>query len=222
MRKTKKLLIVGLSNNAKIASYYFERDTEYNVIGYCVDKCYIVENSFCNLPIFDLGEVKFTHPPDLYHIFVATGYTQMNSVRENLYKRVKEMGFFLPNYISPKCTFLSEELIGDNNFILEDNTIQPFVIIGSNNVIWSGNHIGHDVIIENHNYITSHVVIAGFTKICNNTFLGINSTIRDGICISNKTLIGAGCIILKSTDAESVYFSNKATCATVKSNEIKI
>ena len=177
MRKSKNLLIVGLSNNSKIASYYFERDTEYNVIGFCVDKEYINESTFCNLPIFDLESIVITYPPDNCHVFVATGYTQMNSIRESLYKRVKEMGYFLPNYISPNCIFLSEGLIGDNNFILEDNTIQPFVVIGSNNIIWSGNHIGHDVIIGDHNFITSHVVIAGFTKICNNTFLGINSTI---------------------------------------------
>ena len=61
--------------------------------------------------------------------------------------------------------------IGENNLILEDNTIQPFVKIGSNNVFWSGNHIGHDVEICNHVYITSHVVISGFTKIGNNCFL---------------------------------------------------
>jgi sugar O-acyltransferase (sialic acid O-acetyltransferase NeuD family) len=222
MVKTKKLLIVGLSNNSKIASYYFERDTEFSVIGFCVDKEYMKESTFCNFPIFDLEKINFSHPPEQFQIFVATGYNQMNTIRENLYLRVKKMGYLLPNYISPKCSFLSEEIIGDNNFILEDNTIQPFVKLGSNNVIWSGNHIGHDVIIGDHNFITSHVVIAGFTKIGNNTFLGINSTIRDGIIISNKTLIGAGSLILKSTEPETVYFSNKATLASFKSNEIQI
>lgn len=222
MIKTKKLIIVGLTNYAKIARYYFEKDTEFSVIGFSVDKKFIEYNSFCNLPVWELEKIYISHPPNEYCLFIAIGYSQMNTIREILYNRIKNYEYIMPNYISPNCTYLTEETIGDNNFILENNTIQPYVKIGSNNVLWSGNHIGHDVVIGNNNFITSHVVIAGFTKIENNTFIGINSTIRDGIIISNKTLVGAGSVILNSTKSDSVYFSNKATLASIKSNEIKI
>ena len=50
---------------------------------------------------------------------------------------------------------------GDNCFILEDNTVQPFVTIGNNVTLWSGNHIGHDSVIEDDCFISSHVVVSG-------------------------------------------------------------
>ena len=139
-----------------------------------------------------------------------------------MYYQMKQMGYTMPNYISPKCSYLTEEIIGDNNFILEDNTIQPFVKIGSNNVFWSGNHIGHDVIIGDHNFITSHVVVSGFTKILNNCFLGVNSTLRDNIVIANKTLVAAGAVIMKDTSEEDVYLPAKSILHNKKSTELKI
>jgi sugar O-acyltransferase (sialic acid O-acetyltransferase NeuD family) len=206
----KKIVIIGLSNNAKLAAYYFKKDTGYEVVGFAVDKKFKITESYYNLPVFELEALTTIFPPSSCDAFVAVGYNEMNEIRENLYHRLKVLGYHLPNYISPKCSFLTEEIIGDNNLILEDNTIQPFVKIGSNNVFWSGNHIGHDVIIGDHNFITSHVVISGFTEIKNNCFIGVNAT------------IAAAAIILKSTNQADVFLPAKTILYDKKSNEIKI
>jgi sugar O-acyltransferase (sialic acid O-acetyltransferase NeuD family) len=218
----KKLVIIGLSNNAKLAAFYFNKDTDYNVVGFSVNQEYIIGDTFYNLPVFPIENIITIFPPNDCDVFVAVGYSQMNEVRKNLYQNMKELGYNLPNYISPKCSYLTEEPIGDNNFILEDNTIQPFVKIGSNNVLWSGNHIGHDVEIGNHNFITSQVVVSGFTKIKNSTFIGVNATLRDDIIIADKTLVAAGSIIMKSTKEEEVYLPAQSSLYKKKSTEVKI
>lgn len=220
--KEKKIIIIGLSNNAKLAAFYFQRDTNYEVVGFAVHEKYKTQEQFYHYPVYSLENLKEQFPPEHYDAFVAVGYNDMNTIRENLYKEVKSMGYFLPNYISPRCSFLTEESIGDNNLILEDNTIQPFVKIGSNNVLWSGNHIGHDVVIGDHNFITSHVVISGFTVLENNCFLGVNATLRDAITIATKTLIGAGAIIVKNTNPEEVYLPARTTLLDKKSTDLKI
>ena len=220
--KTKKLVIIGNTNNAKLAHYYFKNDSVYEVIGFAVDKAYITENTFCGLPVLSLETLLETHPPSEYDAFIGIGYSKMNKIREDKYKHLKALGYKLPNYISSKCSFLTEEPIGDNNLILEDNTIQPFVTIGSNNVFWSGNHIGHDVVIGNHNFISSHVVISGFTSIGNNVFLGVNSTFRDAIRIADATLVAAGAIIMKDTQVGEVHLPARSTLFGKKSHEIEI
>ena len=222
MSKTRKLIIVGAASNAKLAAFYFDRDTDYKVCAFCVDKEYMNFEQFFSKPVHSLEDVTEKFPPSEYSAFVAVGYNQMNTVREKLYLRLKNLGYNFPNYISPHCSFFTSESMGDNNFILEDNTIQPFVKIGSNNVFWSGNHIGHDVEIGNNNFLTSHVVVSGFTKIMNNTFIGVNATIRDNILISNKTLISAGAIIMKDTKEEEVHLSSFSKVYSKKSSEIKI
>lgn len=218
----KKLIIIGTSNNSKLAKYYFERDTNYKVFAFAIEKSFITNDEFEGLPIVDLENLEYYYPPIEYDAFVAVGYKKMNKLRERLYNRVKNMGYFLPNYISPLCSYLTSKSIGDNNFILEDNTVQPLVSIGSNNVLWSGNHIGHDVCIGNHNFITSHVVISGFSAIENNVFIGVNATINDGVNISSETLIGSGAIISKSTNKGSVWVAARAILLEKLSNEIDL
>ena len=218
----KKLIIVGNTSNAKLAHYYFTHDSEYEVAGFSVDREYMLDAFFCNLPVVPLEDLNKTFPTNKFDVFVAVGYTNMNIVREKLYNRVKELGYFLPNYISSKCSFLTNEKIGDNNFILEDNTIQPFVKIGNNNVLWSGNHIGHDAHIKNNCFITSHVVISGFTSISDNCFLGVNSTFRDDIILGKYSLIGAGAVIMSNTEEKSVYLATKPFKMNKLSTDLKI
>jgi UDP-3-O-[3-hydroxymyristoyl] glucosamine N-acyltransferase len=88
---------------------------------------------------------------------------------------------------------------GDNCFILEDNTIQPFATIGNDVVMWSGNHIGHHSVIKDHVFITSHVVVSGACTIEPHCFLGVNATIRDETILARETLVGAGALILRDT-----------------------
>ena len=150
------------------------------------------------------------YPPDKFEMHIAIGYNTQNTVREKFYNEAKKKGYKLITYISSKCTNYAAS-IGDNCFIFEDNTIQPFVKIGNNCILWSGNHIGHHSVIDNSVFISSHVVISGHCRIGNNSFLGVNSTLRDGIKIAPFTTLGAGCLIVKDTEEGKTYIGTKAT-----------
>lgn len=218
----KKLIIVGNTSNARLAKYFFDIDSDYKVIAFSVNKEYITEEKFEGLPIIPLEDLKEKYPPSETELFVAVGYTNMNKIREKLYNQCKEMGYTMANYISSRCSFLTQFPTGDNCFILEDNTIQPYVKIGNNVVLWSGNHIGHDVVIEDHNFISSQVVVSGFVTIKRNCFLGVNSTLRDAITIAPETLIAAGAVIMKDTVEKGVYLPPRSVLFDKKSDEINI
>jgi len=220
MKTTKSLVIIGNTTNARLAKWFFENDSDYTVAAFSVDKKYIQDTTWLGLPVVPFEDVEQIYPPKEYHAFVAIGYTKMNKVREQMYYRAKEKGYFLPNYISSRCTFLSEESIGDNNLILEDNTIQPYVKIGSNNVLWSGNHIGHDTILHNHITITSHVVVSGYCQIYNNCFLGVNATLHNEVVLEKETLVAAGAIISCNTAEKEVYLPARTTLFKKSSEEL--
>ena len=128
-------------------------------------------------------------------MFVALSYARMNRVRAAKYQQMKALGYELVSYVSSRCSFLSQHPPGDNCFILEDNTVQPFVRIGSNVTLWSGNHIGHDSTIGDHCFISSHVVVSGHVQVAQGCFIGVNATLRDSISIAEYTLIGAGALV---------------------------
>jgi acyl-[acyl carrier protein]--UDP-N-acetylglucosamine O-acyltransferase len=154
-------------------------------------------------------------------MFVALSYAKMNHLRADKYYRAKELGYELVSYVSTKCTWLTDHPVGDNCFILEDNTIQPFVTIGNNCVLWSGNHIGHHTVIKDHVFITSHVVISGACTIEDHCFFGVNATVRDETVVARETLVGAGTIILKDTKPFEVYKVKSTEPAGFRSDEIR-
>jgi sugar O-acyltransferase (sialic acid O-acetyltransferase NeuD family) len=216
-----KLVIFGLGDNAELAKFYFDTDSEFEAVAFAVDAQYKDSEEFSGLPVIAFENITRDYPPEEYNMFIAIGYTDMNSARENKYNQAKELGYDFANYISSRATVLTD-VIGDNNFILEDNTIQPFVKIGNNNVIWSGNHIGHHGTIGNHCFITSQVTISGRVDVADNCFLGVNSTFRDDIKIGYKTLVGAHAWISKSTKEYDVYVPKSTKIFPKKSHELKI
>ncbi|MCQ8869331.1 acetyltransferase [Vibrio splendidus] len=216
-----KVIIFGLGDNAELAHYYFSNDSDYQVVAFTVNQEYKKVENFCDLPVISFEDIDNHYKKEDCHIFIAMGYGNMNSDRENVYNKAKSDGWICANYISSRATILTNS-IGDNNFILEDNTIQPFVSIGNNNVIWSGNHIGHHGVIGDHNFITSQVTISGRVDIENNCFIGVNSSIRDHIKISYFTLIGAHSWISKNTKPYEVYTAKQTPLFPKTSDRLKI
>jgi len=217
-----KLVIFGAGDIARLAHYYFANDSEHEVIAFTVDKRYCEGNKFLGLPLMAFEELAEKYPPREYKMFVALSYARMNKLRADKYHAAKRGGYELVSYVSSRCSFLTEHPIGDNCFILEDNTIQPFVKIGSNVTLWSGNHIGHDAVIEDHCFLASHIVVSGYVHIRNNCFIGVNATLRNSITIAPETLIGAGAIIMKDTVEQGVYLPERAKLFSKKSFEIEL
>ena len=217
-----EIIIFGIGDIAQIANYYFKTDSNYKVVAFTVDKEYAVVDEFEGLPVVPFDEIKLKYPPTHFKMFIAVSYVKLNKVREQKYKEAKKLGYQLVSYVSSKCTWLTTYDHGDNCFIFEDNTIQPFVKIGNNVVLWSGNHIGHHSTIYDHNFISSHVVISGHCIINSNSFLGVNSSIGHQVEIGRENIIGAGSIITKSTKDFEVYVPAKSIKLEKPSSEIKL
>jgi sugar O-acyltransferase (sialic acid O-acetyltransferase NeuD family) len=217
-----RLVIFGTGDIARLAHFYFSRDSEHEVVAFTVDAEYRKGESFLDLPLVDTSSVTTAYPPDQHAMFVAMSYAGMNRVRAAKYDQMKSAGYRLVSYVSTRCSYLSDNPPGDNCFILEDNTIQPFVRIGNNVTLWSGNHIGHDSTIEDHCFITSHVVVSGNVTVRPYCFIGVNATLRNSIEIAPASLIGAGAVIMKSTIAKGVYLPQRAERFSKSSDEIEL
>ncbi len=217
----KKLIIYGLGPIAELAKYYFDSDSSYQVVAFTVETAYKDKEEFHTLPVIAFEELQVNYNPKDYHLFIAISYTQLNQLRESKYFEGKQKGYNFANYISSKATVLTTD-IGENNFILEDNTIQPYVKIGDNNMIWSGNHIGHHSTIGSHNFIASHVVISGMVNITHHCFLGVNATLRNNITIAAHNIIGAGALVLKNTNPNEVYSAVATAVHTKTSDQVRL
>ena len=217
----KPLVIFGSGDIAQLAHYYFSTDSNYEVVAFTVDANYIKESEFCGLPVVAFEDVAKNYPPDSYDFFIALSYSKLNAVRKEKFLAAKEMGYKLVSFISSRATVLNEGRIGENCFIFEDNTIQPFVTIGNNVTLWSGNHIGHHSVIHDHTFIASHVVISGGVEIGEQCFVGVNATLRDHIKIGDRCVVGAGALLLADAAPEGVYIGTATERSKVPSTRLR-
>ena len=217
----KPLIIFGSGEIAQLAHFYFSSDSDYEVIAFTVDSSYLAETKLNNLPIIAFDHIATQFSPNEHDIFIALSYSKLNSVRKEKYLIAKAMGYHLASYVSSKASILNNSDIGENCFIFEDNTIQPFVKIGNNVTLWSGNHIGHHSIIKDHCFIASHVVISGGVEIGEQCFIGVNATLRDHIKIGEKCVIGAGALLLSDADPKGVYIGKETPRSKVSSTRLR-
>ncbi len=216
------VVIFGTKDFAELAHYYLEHDSTHKVVAFSVDRNFIPEGgSFKNLPVVAFEDVQNKYPPEDCLFFAPMSPRNMNRDRECVYNTIKEKGYDCISYVSTKACLFENE-IGENCFILENNTLQPFTKIGNNVVLWSGNHIGHHGIIRDHVTFTSHVVMSGHCDIGPYSFFGVNSTLRDGLKIAEGTFVAMASAIVQDTEAWGAYKGNPATKLAMPSTRIKL
>jgi sugar O-acyltransferase (sialic acid O-acetyltransferase NeuD family) len=216
-----KILIFGLQDFASLAHFYLKHDSEHEVIAFSVTREYLPGNrSFEGLPVVPFEEVERIYPPSDHAFFAPMSHRRMNTVRKFIYDQVKAKGYTLISYVSSRATVFPGTRIGDNCFILEDNTIQPFTEIGNNVVLWSGNHIGHHSIIKDHVLFTSHVVLSGHCVVESFCFLGVNATIKDGVHLAEGTLVAMSASLTADTETWGVYQGVPAQKRKISSKDL--
>jgi sugar O-acyltransferase (sialic acid O-acetyltransferase NeuD family) len=211
------LVIVGTGETALLAYEYFTHDSPYDIVGFAVERACLTETVCNGLPVVPLEDMERFYPPEKCHAFVAISSTRLNRLRTRLFRQVKGMGYTCASYVSSRAFVWRNVEIGENCFIFEDNTVQPFVRIGNNVILWSGNHVGHNTVIRDNCFVASHVVVSGFCDIGENCFLGVNSTVINNITVAKDCFIGAGALIQKDTEEGRVYQAAGTEAAKVGS-----
>ena len=203
---SKQIVVFGVGQWAELAHFYFTHDSPHEVVGFTVDREYLPERPLPR-PSGDRvrGASRHRFAPAEYAMFVPISFKRMSHARAERLEAAKAKGYEVVSYVSSKATTFPDFACGENCFILEDNTIQPYVKIGRNVVMWSGNHIGHHTTIEDHVMITSQVVISGACTIGEHSFFGVNATVRDETVVGRETIVGAGTAIMSDTEPFSVY-----------------
>ncbi len=215
------VVIFGIGQIAEVIHYYLSQEGGRNVVAFTVDRQYRTADELFGLPIVDFEDVETVYPPAAYEMFVAVSFRQVNKLREAKVAEAEAKGYALTSHVSPHATVWPSLVVNPNTIIMENNVIQPFVTIGRNVTMWSGNHVGHHSRIGDNCFIASHVVISGNCEIGAGSFIGVNATLRDNITIGVRNVIGAGTLILASTEDEAVFIGPATPQAKVPSSRLR-
>ena len=218
----KQLVIFGSAEIAELACYYFSHDSDYRVVAFTVDDEYVDADQLHGLPLVPFSQVSRRFPAEQYEMHVALSYLRLNQLREEKYAQAKAAGYKLASYVCSKSVTWPDIVIGDNCFILENQTIQPTVKIGNNVMIWSGNHLGHGSVIGDHNYIASHVVISGHCRIGKRCFFGVNATLKDFTVVGDDCFIGMDASVVRDLADGAVVLGASAEIFNAEDRRAKV
>lgn len=207
-----KVVLFGCGRGADVAYRYLKGDTQHDIIGFTVDEEFMKSETFHNLPLVPFESVEKHFPPSEYRMFILLGYQDMNHLRATKYLQSREKGYRFISYINSSIYALETLDVGENCFIMENQSINLDVKIGNNVVMWSCNHIGDCSVIEDHVWISSHVSVAGGVTIKEYSFVGIHASISNNVILSPETLVGAGTFISQDTKKKGVYTQPGAAC----------
>ncbi|MFY9072109.1 UDP-N-acetylbacillosamine N-acetyltransferase [Aliarcobacter butzleri] len=130
-----------------------------------------------------------------YHISFGIGN---NQIREKLYKKVKENGFFTPILIHPSSIISPSARIEEGTVVMPNVVVNAKAYIGKCVILNSSCVVEHESIIGDFVHISPKVSIAGNVKIGDFTHIGIGSSIIQCLEIGKNSIIGAGSVVVKN------------------------
>jgi sugar O-acyltransferase (sialic acid O-acetyltransferase NeuD family) len=202
-------VVFGTGGFAEVVDFYLSRDSNYRVVAFSATADTIKDVTFLGRPLVPFDRIEGRFPPADHDFFVAVGYAQLNRLRQRFCEEARAKGYRLLSYVCSKATSWGDTKIGDNVFVFEDNTLQPFVAIGDGTILWSGNHVGHHSQIGKYCFVTSHVVISGYCRIGDRSFIGVNATISDDTSVADDNIVGPGALVQKNTEPGEVYVAER-------------
>lgn len=204
---SKPLIIFGTGKIAEAVSYYFNRDSEYEIHAYVVDDVFATVDTFLNKPIVKFSMVLEYYSPENYTIFVAVGYQGMNKLRRDKFTYFKDKGYLFGSYRSP---FVQGDFTcGENTIIMDGVMIQPLVTFGSNVFVWGGAMIGHHTVVNNHCWLTGGCLIGGSVNIGEASFIGMGAVIGQEVKIGIECMLGAGSLTIRSISDKAVIIEQQ-------------
>jgi sugar O-acyltransferase (sialic acid O-acetyltransferase NeuD family) len=215
--RTRRIVMFGTGKGADTARRYFERDSPHGIISYIVDREFLTAPTFNGRPVVAVDEAVAKFPPDDVLAFVTLGSTRMNTLRAEKYRLLKSLGYRFVTYVHASNQLKGHCEIGENCFILENQSVNFDAEIGNNVVIWSGCQIGDRSRIGDHSFLAAHVVLNADVTIGEHAYLGSNCNISNGVHIARQSFIGANALITQDTKERAVHVVEATPAAKIDS-----
>ena len=209
MHKKKNLIIYGDSSYAELLAHYFQTDSEYQVVAYCVDEAYRTRKEIDGRPVVALEKIEEHFSSEEHHIFAAIGYKSVRT-HKRLFEKIAALSYPVASYISTQAIVDSHCKIGINCLILPGVILEPDTVIEENCFINSGATVCHHALIKAHSVLAAGSLIGGYTTVGESSLIGFHATVAELVQVASETLVGAGSIVLKNTDKCTLYVGSPA------------
>lgn len=197
-----KILILGNGGHAKSIIDVLKNENRYEIVGCIGKKDSTYSDSEEDLQSFFASGIT--------NVAIGIGYLGNSSLREELYFKLKKIGFHFPCIVSSTALIGNHVTIGEGCFIGKGAIINAYSEIGKMCIVNTGAIIEHESKIGDYSHVAVGCVLCGNVRVGKSSFIGANSTIIQDVAIGQNCIIGAGALIRKKIeDYNEVYTEMK-------------
>lgn len=203
------ILLLGIGGHAHSIVDSIESNGEYSIWGF-LDVAERIGEQYRGYKVIGTDDLlEDCYQRGIRNAFVSIGYLGKGNIRNILYKRLKTIGFNVPNIIDKTAVVAKDAVFGEGNFVGKTAIINSAAMIGSMCIINTGAIVEHDCKVGDFSHVSVKSVLCGDVQVGKESFIGANATIIQGKKIGNKCIIGAGTIIRKNVKDNHVVWNNE-------------
>ncbi|MCW5824496.1 MAG: acetyltransferase [Cyanobacteria bacterium TGS_CYA1] len=190
------VVIFGAGGHAKVVKDVLEETGNWQIAAY-VDPFTTVKN-------FDGVNVYTDHlqiSPQKFIVAIGD-----NDIREKCFTNLAQSGWQPITAIHPSSIIARNAIIAEGTVVMPGCIINSDSHIGQNCIINSKALIEHDCLIGNHAHIAPGATLGGLCKVGNGCLVGIGSTIMPQKVMKERSVLGAGALLIHNLGAEQVAY----------------
>jgi sugar O-acyltransferase (sialic acid O-acetyltransferase NeuD family) len=200
----KLIAIVGASGHGKVVADLAE------ILGYQVaffDDAYPEKSQVEHWPILGDTQSLIEQKHVYKNVVVAIGF---NNIRRQKTQLLTAEGFNFPCLIHPDARVSRYSRVGDGSVVLSSAIINAFSLIGEGCIINTAAVIEHDCMIGGFSHICPKATVAGTCSFGEEVWFGVGSCTRQLIKIGDRSIIGAGSVVVKDIAIDVTAYGNPA------------
>ena len=213
MAQSRKILLLGAGGHCMSVLDSLIALDQYTDIA-IIDKSNNTSN-ILGIPVIGVDDdLERLYEEGYSDAFITVGSLGDTSIRRKLYKKLKDIGYNIPNIIDNSSIISDFTTIGEGNYIGKNTVINVGASIGNCTIINTSSTIEHECTINDFVHISPGSILCGNVTIEADTHIGAASVIRQGLSIGSNTIIGLGSVVVSNINSNTMAYGNP--CKEVK------
>ncbi len=205
-----KIVIIGAGGHAKICIDILRQNKLFEIVGATSNNA--GQKDIMGVPVLGTDEevLEKLFKEGVLYAVIGIGSLKKLSLRQEIFDRLKKIGFHIPTIIHPRAIYESSTSFGEGCQVMAGAIVGSDVRVNNNCILNAGCIISHDCYLEDNIHITPGAILAGNVYVGQNSIIGMGSSIYLGVIIGNNVIVSNNANVLKDIPDDTMVAGNPA------------
>ncbi|WHX40388.1 acetyltransferase [Mesobacillus sp. AQ2] len=212
----KDIVIIGAGGFGREVAWLIEElnrlNREWNILGFVDDNEEIQGHEVNGYKV--IGDIEWLKTKEI-NVVCAIGDP---ITKKKTIERLMESRNSYPILIHPSVIYSDSVSFGEGSIICASNIITTDIRIGKHVIVNLDCTIGHDANFGDYTTVLPGVNISGFVVTGECVSIGTGSAVIQGVSIGEKTIVGAGAVVVKDLPANCTAVGSPAKVIKYRGN----